>query len=90
MRFRKIGEDQIDPTRVTLRPIRADDGTLLGRVSTQAFDESGETDMMTTAAADPPLEQAVQFATQLAEFKEQDVDVFDPDALWPHELGQLG
>lgn len=89
MRFCKVSRADIDKTRVTLWLREADDGTLVGRVSTLALNEKGEVEMMSTEMADPPIYEAIALAVQLAEFKEEDVDVYDPDNLWKAEFGRL-
>ena len=88
VRFVKVGAAQVDPERITLRLLVADDGTILGRVSTLAYGESG-IELMSTEGADPPIETALQFAEELAAFKEQDVDVVDTDGLWQTGWGRL-
>ncbi len=88
MRFRKITEDRVDPTRVTLRVVGATDGTVHGRVSTLAFGETG-VELMSTEGVDPPIATALELATALAHFKEQDVDVVDAGGLWQAAWGKL-
>lgn len=86
--FRRIAEHRIDPTRITLRIIGGDNGTVLGRVSTLAYGETG-VELMSTEGADPPIATALELAVKLAAFKEQDVDVVDPGGLWRPEWGRL-
>ena len=89
VRFRRIAESEVEPTRVTLRVMAGENATPIGRVSTLAYGEAGGVEMMTTEGADPPIATALKLATELATFKEQDVDVVDPDALWRAEWGEL-
>lgn len=88
VRFRKIVEAGVDRTRVTLRVIAAEDGTILGRVSTLAYGVSG-IELMSTEGVDPPIATALQLAEELATFKEQDVDVVDEAGLWRPEWDRL-
>jgi hypothetical protein len=88
VRFIKIPAGRVDPTRVTLRVFDAEDGTILGRVSTLAYGESG-IELMSTEGADPPIETALALAVQVASYKEQDIDVVDEQGLWRSDWGQL-
>ena len=87
VRFRKIDEDQVDGTRITLRLIATDTG-IVGRVSTLAIGDKG-VELMSTAVGDPPIAVAIRLAKDLAKFKESDVDVVDPDNLWNSAWGRL-
>ncbi len=89
MLFREITKDEVDATRVTLKLIKADDGTIVGRVITLALNESNKPEMMSTSINDPSIKEAIALASELAQFKEQDVDVYDPDGLWTNDLGPL-
>ena len=89
VRFRKIRLSEVDATRITLQVIRAEDGSIVGRVITLARTDEGAIELMSTAAADPPIAAAIALATTLAAFKEIDVDVVDGDDLWQPSWGRL-
>lgn len=88
VRFRTIAEADVDGTRITLRLLLAADGSILGRVSTLAVGAKG-IELMSTAIDDPPIHVAIRLARDLANFKQLDVDVLDPDGLWKRSWGRL-
>lgn len=89
VRFRRIAATQVDPRRVTVVVLMSPGGSLVGRVSTLALRDDGGVELMSTEGADPPIGVALQLATEVAAFKEEDVDVVDADGLWQADWGEL-
>ncbi len=80
--FRKIREEELSAESVSLGLMRADDGTVMGRIAGLRVTASGLESFM----ADLPAGEAVAKAAALSGGV---VHVIDPDALWDAAWGEL-
>jgi len=82
--FRKVEEDNIGATAVTLAVMEADDGIIVGRVIGVGIDE-----FVSTLPNDPPIVDAIAIASKLATANNVSVSVYDPQNRWQPAWGYL-
>lgn len=87
--FTKIDDTRIVAENVTVHLRKADDGHVLGRVTTIGTGQGGD-EAVSTADDDPPIEFALRIARELATAKgATHIDIVDLDGLWKTTWGNL-
>jgi hypothetical protein len=82
--FRKVDEDSIGSTPISMAVLEAKDGTIVGRIVTNGIDET-----FSTFPDDPPIADAISIASRLATTNKVAVNVYDPQNKWQKEWGIL-
>jgi hypothetical protein len=82
--FKKIEEQQIGSSPITLGVLEADDGLIVGRVTAH-----GNGEIFSTLPYDPPIEDAISIASRFATLNNVPVAVYDPENKWQPSWGLL-
>lgn len=86
--FKKISESEKSQYKVILAPMKRDDQSIAGRVTSIGIGDCGSLDVKTTAPDDPNILDAFEAAASSAG-ADGIVGVYDPDGLWAAEWPAL-